>query len=451
MRIRQTGTNHRHAPVEVRERLALPEDQLPAALDRLIALPGVREAVLVSTCNRVELTWVDDGACVEDVVRLLASVSGVPAERLAPHLFQHLDEAAVEHLFRVCCGLDSMVLGETQIAGQVKEAYRVAADHGVVGPLLHKLFHKAFAVAKRVRTETDIGASTVSVANAAVDMAGRVFDGFGKHPVLLMGAGEMGALALKGFVDRGARDVWVSNRTLERAVELAAPLNAAVLPWSRRAEFLTTADIVLCSTGAPEPVLTRDDVARARRARRGRPLFLIDISVPRNLDPGIAELDTVYLFDIDDLGRAVAQGQAARAGAAVAAEEIVAGEVTAFARVLAQVHVSPLLKALSLRARRDAEDEIARTLANLAPVLEALDEQAQNKIKQSLEKMASALNKRSLHHPLSHIRALGQAGDLDALAAAGTLLGVEATLLTVHSLDEAEGSSSAGRKAGGRA
>ncbi len=192
MRIRQAGTNHHHAPVEVRERLALSDDQLPSALEQLCALPGVREAVLVSTCNRVELTWVDDGCCTDDVLEILGTRSGVGAERLEPHLFHNVDEAAVGHLFRVCAGLDSMVLGETQIAGQVKEAYRVAADCGSAGPLLHKLFHKAFSVAKRVRSETEIGASTVSVANAAVEMAGRVFGDLARHPVLLLGAGEMG-------------------------------------------------------------------------------------------------------------------------------------------------------------------------------------------------------------------------------------------------------------------
>ena len=219
MRIRQLGTNHRHATVEVRERLALPEEAVPPLLAALCALPGVQEAVLISTCNRVELTWVDNGGCIEDVVAVVARAAGLSPSFLDPHLFRHQDEDAVKHLFRVCGGLDSMVLGETQIVGQVKEAYRIASDVGTVGPLLHKLFHKAFAVAKRVRTETAIGASTVSVANAAVDMAGRVFDDLAKHPVLLLGAGEMSELALKGFVSRGAKDAWVSNRTLERAVD----------------------------------------------------------------------------------------------------------------------------------------------------------------------------------------------------------------------------------------
>lgn len=435
MRVRQLGTNHHHAPVEVRERLALPDDRLPAILEEFAALPGVREVVLLSTCNRVELTWVDDGACVEDVVNLLSARAGMTSDQLGPHLFRHVDEEAVGHLFRVCAGLDSMVLGETQIAGQVKEAYRVAADTQTVGPLLHKLFHKAFGVAKRVRTETEIGRSTVSVANAAVDMAGRVFDDLARHPVLLLGAGEMGELALKGFRSRGARDIWVSNRTLERAVELAAPLNAAVLPWNRRAEFLTTADVVLCSTGASSPVLTRDAVARCRRARRGRPLFLIDISVPRNLDPGIGQLDSVYLFDIDDLGRAAAEGQAARARAAGQAEELVAAEVTGFARVLAQVHVAPLLKSLNLRARDEAEAEVARTLSNLGSILEELSEDERAKLSEALRKMAGAIGRKMLHHPLARIKELGREGELDALAEAARLFGVEAPLLSVRDLE----------------
>ena len=432
MRIRLLGTNHRTAPVELREKLAVPFERLPTAVQELSHLPGVREVVLVSTCNRVELLWVDDGACIEDLVALLASWAGMQAGAIEPHLHKLADDEAVRHIFRVTSSLDSMVLGESQINGQVKDAYRISADTGTVGPLLHRLFHKTFAVAKRVRTETNLGASTVSVANAAVDLAAQVFDKIERHPILLLGAGEMGELALKGFQSRGARDIWVSNRTLERAVELAGPLNAAVLPWSRRVEFLETADVVLCSTGARDPVLTKADVASVRRKRRGRPLFLIDISVPRNLDPAIASLDSVYLFDIDDLGRAVSEGKASREAAAGAAEELVSEEVVAFSKILSQVHVAPLLKALNLRARKHAADEVDRTLHRLAQG--GLADEAQ--LRSALEALANSLTRKLLHHPLQQIKALGRGGELDAIGEAAKLFAIETTLLSVSELEQ---------------
>lgn len=435
MKIRLFSANHRTAPVELRERLALPDDALPRTLATLRAVPGVGEAVLLSTCNRVELCVVEDGACVEDLEAVLGRAAGLSASQLSPHLQRLEDEAAVRHVFRVASSLDSMVLGEPQINGQVKEAYRRATDEGSVGPLLHKLFHKAFAVAKRVRTETAVGASAVSVASAAVDLAGRIFDELPQRPVLLLGAGEMGELALKGFRSRGCRDLWIANRTLERAAELAAGYDAAVLPWSRRVEFLTTADVVLCSTGATEPVLTRDDVARARRARRGRPLFLIDISVPRNLDPAIRKLDPVYLFDVDDLGRAIDEGHESRRAEAERAERIVDGEVTSFGRVLAQVHTAPLLRAINLKVREAVDTEIERTLGNLGGAIGDLPTGDQQRVRKQIESMGAALAKRLLHDPIAEVRRLGEAGDVDALGAAAKVLGVEATLLSVRQGD----------------
>ncbi len=432
MRIRLLGTNHRTAPVELREKLAVPFEGLPNAVEELSRLPGVREVVLLSTCNRVELVWVDDGACVEDLVGLLGSWAAMPPGAIEPHLHKLADDEAVQHIFRVTSSLDSMVLGESQINGQVKDAYRVAADTGTVGPLLHRLFHKTFAVAKRVRSETNLGASTVSVANAAVDLAAQVFDRIEKQPILLLGAGEMGELALKGFKSRGARDIWVSNRTLERAVELAGPLNAAVLPWNRRVEFLETADVVLCSTGARNPVLTKADVASMRRKRRGRPLFLIDISVPRNLDPAIASLDSVYLFDIDDLGRAVSEGKAAREEAAGAAEKLVADEVHTFSKILSQVHVAPLLKALNLRARKQASDEVDRSVHKLMQA--GLGDEAA--LRSALEALANSVTRKLLHHPLQQIKAMGREGELDRIGDAAKLFGIETTLLSVRELDE---------------
>ena len=436
MRIRLCGTNHRQAPVEVRERLALAEADFQPTLRRLHELPGVREVVLVSTCNRVELVWVDEGADDDVMAAQMARWSGLTPAELSPHLLSACDDAAVRHLYRVCGSLDSMVLGESQILGQVKDAYRAACDCGTVGPLLHRLFHKAFATAKRIRSETDVGANTLSVARAAVDMAGAVFEDLSSKAVLLLGAGEMAELALRGFQDQGCRDLWVSNRTLARAAEVAGPLEAAVLPWSRRAEFLSSGDIVVASTGAREPVITRRDVKAVRRARRGRPLLLVDISVPRNLDPAIDSLDNVYLFDIDDLAQVVQAGHEARRVEAAKAEQIVDQEVDAFSRVMSQVQVSPLLRALSQKVGRDGRQEVERTLARLEPLLDGMDAEARAKLAGALERMVSAVGKRFLHHPLRRIKELGEAGELDRIEEAATLLGIQAPLMAVGDAEE---------------
>ena len=438
MRLKLVGTSYKVAPVEVRERLSLPDDRMTAVMQELHAQPGIREVVLVSTCNRVEVLTVQVRAEPGIVEAALSDWSGLPSARLDEHLYAYDDAEAVQHLFRVCSSLDSMVLGESQILGQVKEAYRVAAEVGTVGPVLHRLLHKGFAVAKRVRTETDIGASTLSVARAAVDMAGAVFEDLHRHPVLLLGAGEMAELALRGFSDRGCRDLYVANRTMSRAADVAGPLNASVLPWSRRVEFLKKADIVVASTGAREPILNRADVKSVRRARKGRPLLLIDISVPRNLDPAINDLDSVYLFDIDDLGRVVESGREARQREASLAEGLVKEETDAFGRVLARVHVAPLLRAVGQRVAREGHQEAERTLAGLRPVLDGLPGDAQEQIAVALERMAGAIAKRYLHHPMSRIKELGETGEIDLLDHAAALLGVQATLLSVRELADDE-------------
>lgn len=437
MRLRLVGTSFRTAPVEVRERLAVKRGDLAPLLEQVCARDGVREALLVSTCNRVELVYVEDGADHEEIAASMLERGGLERTRVDELLYQHADEAAISHLFRVAASLDSMILGESQITGQVKEAYRLAVDAGTVGPLLHRLMRKTFSVAKRVRTETKVGAATLSVANAAVEMATRIFEDLAKHSILMLGAGEMGELALKGFAARGAKDLWVSNRTLETAAEVAAPLGAGVLPWERRVDFLRRADIVVCSTGANDPVLFKADLAPLRRARRGRPLFLVDISVPRNLDPALQDLPWVYMFDIDDLSQVVDANAEARAREARKAEEIVAAEVTAFGRVLSQVHVAPLLRALNRKVGAEVERELERTLGGLSGILGQLPEDQQRKIAKSVTKMAQTLGKRVLHNPIGRIKTLGREGDIDGLEEVARVFGVEALLLEVRDGDRA--------------
>jgi len=435
MRLHLVGTSFRTAAVEVRERLAVSRGELAGVLEALTARDGVREALLVSTCNRVELLYVEDGADNDAIVAWLLQRAGISMSRADDVLFQHTDEAAIRHLFRVAGSLDSMILGESQITGQVKEAYRQAVEAGTVGPLLHRLMRKTFSVAKRVRTETKVGAATLSVANAAVEMATRIFEDLAKHSILMLGAGEMGELALKGFAVRGAKDLWVSNRTLETAAEVAAPLGAGVLPWERRVDFLRRADIVVCSTGANEPVLYKGDLAPLRRARRGRPLFLVDISVPRNLDPALQELPWVYMFDIDDLSQVVDANAEARAREAEKAEAIVAGEVAAFGRVLSQVHVAPLIRAMNRKIADEVQREVDRTLKGLGSVLDALPDEQRGRIEAAVTRMAQTLGKRVLHHPIGRIKTLGREGELDGLEEVARVFGVEALLLEVRDGD----------------
>ena len=435
MRVRLLGTSFRSAAVAARERLAVGRTDLAHLLTDCAERPGVREVLVVSTCNRVELLYVEDGADNDAIVGWFLARGGFDPSDAAELLYQHVDEDAIRHLFRVAGSLDSMILGESQITGQVKDAYRAAVAAGTVGPLLHRLMRKTFSVSKRVRTETAVGAATLSVANAAVEMATRIFDDLSKHSILMLGAGEMGELALKGFAARGAQDLWVSNRTLETAAEIAGPLGAGVLPWARRVDFLRRADIVVCSTGANDPVLFKGDLAPLRRARRGRPLFMVDISVPRNLDPALQELPWVYMFDIDDLSQVVDANAESRAREAAKAESIIVDEATAFGRVLSQVHVAPLIKALHRKVSADVERELTRTLAGLSAVLDQLDPEQRYRIERALTRMGQTLGKRVLHHPIGRIRALGGDGEIDGLEEVARVFGVDALLLAVRSGD----------------
>ncbi|HSP20443.1 MAG TPA: glutamyl-tRNA reductase, partial [Myxococcaceae bacterium] len=284
------GLSHHTAPVHVRERLALPELSQTELLQVMAQAPA--EALLVSTCNRVELYVLGPGPDLHDRTRLaLASVAG---HDLAPFLYAHHGEAAVLHLFRVAASLDSMVLGEPQILGQVKDAFEQAQRLGAARGELARICAAAFGSAKRVRTETELGRAATSMASAAVEMARHIFDGLEGKTVLLVGAGEMAELAGKHLVSAGASKVLVANRTLERAEALAATLNGEAVPFERMAESLIQADVVVCSTASPTPVITREMVAAVLKPRKHRPLFLVDLAVPRDVDPAVHELEGVY-------------------------------------------------------------------------------------------------------------------------------------------------------------
>jgi glutamyl-tRNA reductase len=399
-----TGLSHRTAPVEVRERLAVEEDKLREMLRDIQATGTVGEAVILSTCNRVEVYGVAEvpGEARAIAVRQLCQYRGVEPASLEPYLYTHLEGEAVRHAFRVAASLDSMVVGEPQILGQVKDAFALAQTCTTVGPVLQPLFAQAFAVAKRVRTETEIGRHAVSVSFAAVELAKKIFDGLGGRAVLLMGAGEMGELAARHLVEQGACPIYVVNRTWPRAQELARSLSGTALPWTDLETALAAVDIAITSTGSPEPLVGRETVGRIMHGRRGRPLFFIDIAVPRDVEPAVGELDDVYCYDIDDLKQVVDANLRERAREAGRAETLVEREVAKFLARLGDLEVVPTI--VSLRERLDSirVSEVRKALARLP--------EASPDTREVIEALSAAIVNKILHAPISKLRESSRAG-----------------------------------------
>ncbi len=366
------GLNYRTAPVEVREALAVPGAAIPAALARFHALP-VAEAVLLSTCNRTEVYAIGEdagatfGALADYLVRLAEEWQGCRISRaeLEPHLYTHQELHAVEHLFRVASGLDSMVLGETQILGQVRDAYRDATQAETVGKVLHQLFEQAIAVGKRAQTETRIGQNAVSVSYAAVELARKVFQSLEGRRCLAIGAGETAKLTVKHLLASGVKEFVVANRTVERADSLAREFGGKAIRLDEIATYLREVDVVISSTGAPGYVVTRQHVQEAVRQRRGRPIFLFDIAVPRDLDPEIAKIEGAFLYDIDDLQAAINANLAERANEARHVERIVVDEVDKFRSWIATQEVVPTIRMLREKVESIREQEVARAFSRL--------------------------------------------------------------------------------------
>ncbi|MBI4483959.1 MAG: glutamyl-tRNA reductase [Acidobacteria bacterium] len=367
MKLVLVGLNHRTAPVEIRQRVAFPEDGLQQALQELMR-SGMREALILSTCNRVEVLAncpeeLDGEALLKQFLYAYHSLAPPFLER---HLYSHLNDKAVRHIFRVASSLDSMVVGETQILGQVKEAYSLACQAGTVGNYLHSVMNRAFSVAKRARSETGISAFSVSISSVAVELAKKIFGELGGRTLLILGAGKMGELALKHLRSSGVSQVWVTNRTPERAQELAASLEGVAVPFERLQECLRTADIVISSTGAPGFVLTRQDVQKAILDRGRRPIFFIDISVPRNVDPEVHQIENVYYYDIDNLQTVSAANRREREREARLAERLVEEEVKSFASRLKLLNLAPTIAGLRSRIERICQEELERSLRKLS-------------------------------------------------------------------------------------
>ncbi len=390
------GVNHKSTPLEIREKLAL-SSGYEEPLQALKRIEGIREYYLLSTCNRVEImvTARDETRVVEELSRFLFGDALTP-EQYKKYLYCYRNEEAIHHLFLVATSLDSMIVGEAQILGQLKEAYRWAAEQKCTGPVLNKLLHKAFSVAKRVRSETCIGSSAVSISYAAIELAKKIFGSLDNKRVLLIGAGEMAELAAEHLVGNGAREVVVANRTLERALSLAKRFNGRAVGLDELFDQLEQVDIIVSSTGAPNIILHKDEVKPLMRNRLNKPLFFIDIAVPRDLDPALNDLDNVYLYDIDDLNNVVELNKAERDKEAVKAKRIVDEEALKFKDWLAGLAITPTISALREKGNQVCAMELERTLPRLSNLSE--------KERKSVEKMAAAIVSRLLHDPVIFLK-----------------------------------------------
>jgi glutamyl-tRNA reductase len=392
------GVNHKTAPVEIREQLAFSgDDQLP--LQELLEQTGCSECCILSTCNRVEIITVSKQPAESAVAlrRFLFGKSSLSEEEAKKYSYLHQGDEAITHLFRVGASLDSMIVGEPQILGQLKQAYKIASEANSTGAILNRFMHKSFSVAKRIRTETSIGSSAVSISYAAVEMAKKIFGDLQGKAVMLIGAGEMAELAAEHLINQGVSQVVVVNRTFERAVKLARQFNGKAAGLDDLIPQLEHIDILISSTGAPGLVLRKDDVKPVMKQRLNRPLFLIDIAVPRDLDPDLNNLDNVYLYDIDDLQQVVDVNKAERDKEAARGENIVAEETMKFSQWLEGMEVSPTIVELRRKAEQICQAEITRTLSNLKNDLP-------DKARVSIEKMAGAIVGKMLHDPILYLK-----------------------------------------------
>jgi len=398
------GINHKTAPVELRECIAFSEDESASALQTLSRKPHIKELLLFSTCNRVEVLVVTENKreAIDSTKDYIAEVNKIPRQAFEDSLYIHEGDEAVRHVFRVASSLDSMVVGEPQILGQVKDAYRLATETKVSGVILNRLLHRTFFVAKRIRTETGIGGHAVSISYAAVELGRKIFGSLERKNVLLVGAGEMAELAVEHLIRNKVGDIYVANRTFENGVELARRFNGQALRFEEIADCLKVVDIIISSTGSPDFVITRDQVKGVIRIRRNRPIFFIDIAVPRDIDPQVNRLSNSYVYDIDDLQGVIDENIEDRQKEAIKGERIVDEAVIQFRDWSASLEVVPTIVALRNKLESIAETEIKKTLQS-------------NKIPESgaqpIKKMADSLINKILHHPTVFLKRNSMTGD----------------------------------------
>ena len=406
MNFQLLGVNHKTAPVEVREQLAVSDKKLADALQRLMGISGVREGIILSTCNRVEvLAHTENGSA--DLRQFLREHFGLEPSSYEPHLYEYRAKDAVRHVFRVASSLDSLVIGEPQILGQVKEAYASARAIGTVQSHLDLLLTRAFAVAKRVRTETAVGSSSVSIASVAVELAERIFGSLQGKQVCLVGAGKMSEIAARHLLARGAGPMFVANRTYERAQTLANRFGGSAIRFDELYDHCEQADIVITSTGAPVTIFKREHGERFLSRRRNRPMFFIDIAVPRDVDPDMNKLDGIFIYDIDDLQEAAASHAAERTKEAERAERIIEEEVSRFHARVQSLHIVPAILSLQdyVENIRQAElDRVRGRLGHLSPEQE-----------QALEALTHGIVNKILHTPITRLKSAASGPEVTTL------------------------------------
>ncbi|HZJ95265.1 MAG TPA: glutamyl-tRNA reductase [Thiopseudomonas sp.] len=409
------GINHTTASVAVRERVAFSPEQLTEALRQLCRKVGSREAAILSTCNRSELYLEMEDAQPQAVLEWLANYHAVPVEDLQACAYVHQDDQAIRHMMRVACGLDSLVLGEPQILGQIKTAYDDAREAGTLGPLLGRLFQATFSTAKTVRTDTAIGENPVSVAFAAVSLARQIFADLSSSQALLVGAGETITLVARHLHEQGVKNIVVANRTLERAKALADEFSGEAIVLADIPDALVNSDIVISSTASQLPVLGKGAVERALKLRKHKPVFMVDIAVPRDIEPQVGELDDVYLYSVDDLHEVVSENLKSRQGAAKAAEELVLQGTADFMQRLRELEAVDVLRAYRQQGERLRDEELARVQRALSNGLAPED---------ALAQLARGLTNKLLHTPSVQIKRLSADGRSEALSVAQELFGL---------------------------
>jgi len=398
MNILVVGLSHKTAPVAIRERVAFAPTAMEKPLHEMRALPAINEAVIVSTCNRVELyaTSNDPDAGIHQLKQFFAGYHGLSLEELESHIYDYQGIDAIRHVFRVASSLDSMVIGEPQILGQIKTSYGYAVDFKTVGLILNRFLHKAFSVAKRVRTETNIAGNAVSVSFAAVELARKIFGTLEGKTVLLIGAGEMCELAARHFLNNGASSILVTNRTLARAEKLAEEFGGRALPFEEFTEHLHQVDIVLTSTGAPNFILSESKVQEVIRKRKNKPMFFIDIAVPRDIDPKVNKIDNVYLYDVDDLQGVIQANLKERQKEARKAEQLIEQEILQFHGWISSLEVKPTIVQLRRRLQEIQQGELEKTFSNL--------KELGAKEKKAIEALTNAIINKVLHRPTTVLK-----------------------------------------------
>ncbi|MGA3225091.1 MAG: glutamyl-tRNA reductase [Acidobacteriaceae bacterium] len=418
MNIVLLGLNHKTAPIELRERLAIGPLQLEDATRSLMQAPGVLEGMILSTCNRVELLTSQEPNA-PDLLEFVGSYFDIEPKVLTPHMYEYRQENAVRHLFRVACSLDSMVIGEPQILGQVKSSYLAARSAGAIRGHLDKVLQRAFVVAKRVRSETQIGSSSVSIASVAVELARKIFGSLEGKKVLLVGAGKMSEQAARHLLAQGAGAVLVANRTYERAAQLAQRFGGRAIQFDDLYAHADQADIIITSTGSARPVFRREHAQHFLQQRRGRPMFFIDIAVPRDVDPEVNKLDGIFLYDIDDLQSVAGSHLKERGKEAELAEAMILAEVDKYQRRLHALNVAPEI----VRFQQSVEEMRRAELRRLASRLQSLSPEQQA----AVEALTRGLVNKFLHQPVQAIKAAASEGNSAAVDALREAFGVGAS------------------------